>query len=233
MPVLTLSIRAEVEALKPKLSRKAMANLPYATARALTAVARQAAAAERQAMTSTFDSPTPFTLGSVAVVPAVKNNPTAIVGIRPIAAKYLDPYEFGGKHFLNPSKRGGTLLNPKDIRLNAYGNLPARTVARLKARPDVFIGTVQTKKGPVDGVWRRVRAMRGPARVGQRRRMIRRGGRAVMANPRGLELLIRFGDALPVTAKLDFRERASRLMGEAFPGELRRQLRSAIQTSRR
>jgi hypothetical protein len=233
--MLRLSVKAEVEALRPKLTQKALANLPYATARALTATARRAADGERQAIRSGFQSPTPFTVNSVAVVPATKANPTAIVGVRPIAAKYLAPYEFGGAHFLNPSRAGGTLLNPKDVALNAYGNLPARTLARLRARRDVFIGEVMTKSGPVDGVWRRVRALRAAAaRPGQRRRMVRgRRGRPAMASLRGLDLIVRFGDALPVRQGLGFRERGRAAMMRDFPAELRRQLLAAIATSRR
>jgi len=231
--MIAISFKTDVDKLAPMLSKKALANLPYATARALTASARQAAAAERQAIAQDFANPTPFTFGSVAVVPAVKSNPVAVVGIRPIAAKYLAPYEFGGKRYLNPSRAGGTLLNPKDIALNAYGNLPRRTVARLRGRRDVFIGTVMTRGGPVDGVWRRVRAIRAvAARSGQRRRVVSRRGRPAMASPRGLDLLIRFGGALPVRPELGFRERAIAVARETFAPELRRQLAAAIQSSR-
>ena len=79
---------------------------------------------------------------------ARKDDLTAIVFVKPIAARYLLPYEEGGDHVLP----GRALLNPKDIKLNANGQLPRGILARLKARPDIFIGPVQTKTGPVNGV---------------------------------------------------------------------------------
>ena len=64
-----------------------------------------------------------------------------------MAAQYLDPYETGGVHGLG----GKVLLNPKDIPLNQYEQLSNRVLAKLKARPDIVIGPVKTKKGVVGG----------------------------------------------------------------------------------
>ncbi len=49
--------------------------------------------------------------------------------MKPVAAKYLQPYEDGGSHFL-PER---ALLNPKNIN-DKNGQLPRRVLDRLKAR---------------------------------------------------------------------------------------------------
>lgn len=58
-------------------------------------------------------------------------------------ASYLEPFEFGEEHKLS----GSALLNPKDIKLNKYGNLPRNKLSQLKAK----IGDV----GGVNAVWQR------------------------------------------------------------------------------
>jgi hypothetical protein len=122
--------------------------------------------------------------------------------MKDITAKYLAPYESGGVHVL-PSK---ALLNPKDIKLDQYGQLPKSTLARLKARPDIFIGPVTTKAGIVNGVWQRSTSPNAKVKG--------RGGRVLRgANKTGrLKLLIRFGDALPVRKQLRFGLTAKRIV---------------------
>lgn len=117
--------------------------MPFALSQALTSVARDIAAAEKTALISRLESPTPFTVNAVGSTGARKSNLQAKVFVRDIAASYLVPFEFGGQHKLNSS----ALLNPKKIKLNKYGNLPRNKLNQLKAKDNVFIGEVGSRNG--------------------------------------------------------------------------------------
>lgn len=121
--------------------------IPFATAQAMTSVVRDIAAAQKVALGRKLESPTPFTVNSVGSAGARKNNLRAKVFVRDVAAEYLEPFEFGGEHKLNSQ----ALLNPKNIKLNKYGNMPRNKLSQLKAKPNVFVGEVNG----VDAVWQR------------------------------------------------------------------------------
>src|SRR5471030_2253858 len=132
-------LSAQLQSLKKQV--------PFATAQALTSVVRQIANAEKTAFQRKLETPTPFTVNSVGSVGARRDNLTAKVFVRDIAAGYLEPFEFGGVHKLN----GQALLNPKNIKLNKFGNLSRNKLTQLKAKPNVFIGDVDG----VNAVWQR------------------------------------------------------------------------------
>lgn len=203
-----VSVRSNVKEIQKSLSAFAYKQMPFATATALTLLAREVAAAEAANIASTFKKPKPFTVRSIGVQGARKDTLTARVYVKPIAAKYLKPYEDGGSHSL-PSK---ALLNPKNIRLDQYGQLTRSTLQRLKARSDVFIGPIRTKSGPVNGVWQRIPATRG--------------------KPARLKLLIRFGDALPVNKRLNYSASAQALINRRFKAVFDVAMAKAIATAR-
>lgn len=206
--MLDISVRANVKAISRDLDNFAYRQLPFATAQALTGLAKRIRDDEQRGMLKVFDKPTPFTLGAVGARGATKANPVAVVYIRDIAAQYLAPFEFGGKHFLG-GKRG--LLVPKDIPVNQYGNLPRSTLARLKGRRDVFIGAVKLKTGEtVHGVWQR------PPRGTKAR----------------LKLLIRFSDPQTVHQRLDWFGRAQATVQRWFNAEFAAAFRKALATAR-
>jgi hypothetical protein len=199
--------------------------IPYATARALTSVARQIQEAEKEQIKKKLDNPTPFTVNAVGSVGARKDNLVAKVFVRPVAAAYLEPFEFGGAHKLN----GSALLNPKDIKLNKYGNLTRTKLQQLKGRMDVFIGTVDG----VNGVWQRVNTKK--KRKGKNKRLPRsaNGTRRERAKDVGfLRLLIRFGDALPVHGHLDYMKTAQTMAQQLMPGEMAKALDEAMKTAK-
>ncbi|WP_208856045.1 hypothetical protein [Chromobacterium subtsugae] len=202
--------------------------LPFATAQALTVVAKTVQAAESKQIASKFKNPTPFTRNSVGVRAARKSNQEAMVFIKDQAARYLAPYESGGEHVLNSK----ALLNPKDIKKNAYGQLSRGTLARLRARPDIFIGKVKTRRGIVDGVWQRpVDPRRVTLLNGKRKKL--RGLNEVMDDKRGhLKLLIRFGDALPVDIHLGYHELAIAQVNRHFNREMGHALARALASAR-
>ncbi|TKI02884.1 hypothetical protein [Martelella alba] len=197
--------------------------IPYAMARALTSTARQIQEAEKVKMQRVLQSPTPFTVNAVGSIGARKDNLVAKVFVRNIAAAYLEPFEFGGVHKLNSQ----ALLNPKDIRLNKYGNLTKNKLAQLKARRDVFIGTVDG----VNGVWQRVKVKAG--RKGKKRLpRSAKGTRRERSNTTKLRLLIRFGNALPVQEHLGYMKTAQTMADRRMPGEMSKALDEAMRTAR-
>lgn len=210
MSFVDISVRSNVKEISKKLSALAYKQIDFATAQALTTLAKEVQKDESSNIASTLKSPKSFTKNSVGVQGARKDTLTAKVFVKPIAARYLDPYEEGGTHVLPGSSRA--ILNPKNIRLDANGQLPRKVLARLKARRDVFIGKVKTKSGLVDGAWQRI-----PAKKGQ---------------PAHLKLLIRFGDALQVNKQLHYRSRAKALIDRRFNAVFGAAMARAMATAR-
>lgn len=206
--MLTLSVKADVRAFAKKLDALARKQLPFATAQAINATAEKVRDAERENMTKVLDNPTPFTLNSVAIKRATKSNSVAIVYVKPIAVQYLLPYEVGGKNKLNSR----ALIKPVAQKVNQYGNLPRSAMARLKGKPNVFIGKVQTKAGVVDGVWQRTKKTRGKAA--------------------GLKLMMKFEDAHDVRQHLDYRGVGKRVVVAVFRRELDAAMAKAIASAR-
>ncbi|MGO4379729.1 hypothetical protein AB4Z19_15745 [Pseudoduganella sp. RAF19] len=218
--MLGISIRSNLRELQRSFDAVARRQVPFATASALTSLAKRVKAAEQTGMRRVLDRPTPFTINSVGVRAARKTDPTATVFIKDVAATYLEPFEFGGTHKL--SARG--LANPKAAGVNQYGNLPRTMIARLKSRGDVFIGAVKTKSGEtINGVWQRPSVP-----VAMRGRRLARG-----SNDTGrLKLLIRFTDPEPVTQRLNYRERAKRLIAAQFDREFSAAMAKALANAR-
>lgn len=154
-----INIRTNVREIEKSLNDFAYKQMPKAIEAATNSVAKKIAAAQVANMQKVLDRPTPFTLKSVGVRLARKqNNYTAIIYIKDLAAAYLEPYEFGGLNKLNSK----VLLKPVDISVNQYGNLPRNKLAQLKNRKDIFIGVVKGKNGQqINGVWQRIAGPRG------------------------------------------------------------------------
>lgn len=225
MSAFEISIASNIRQIQKSLGAFANQQLPFATATALTSLAKLVREEEVKNMAATFKNPSPFTLRSVRSTAARKDNPTATVFVMDKAAEYLDPYEVGGVHKINSK----ALLNPKDIALNQYGQLRRGTLAALKARSDIFIGLVMTKRGVVNGVWQREAATAvitnkktGKARTSKRG--VNQSGK--------LKLLVRFGDALPVTQRLNYQARAKQVIDANFNREMGRAISRAIATAR-
>ncbi len=197
--------------------------IPFATAQAMTAVVRKIEDAQKVAMQRNLDNPTPFTVKSVKSRGARKSDLKAKVFVMNTAAAYLEPFETGGVHKLN----GSALLNPKDIKLNKYGNLPRNKLSSLKSKENTFIGDI----GGVNGVWQRKKAKKG-----------KKGRKRLQRSPNGTrrdrkkqpmpKLLIRFGDALPVEPVLGYQDRAMKMTQSLLPREINRAIAEAIRTAR-
>lgn len=212
MPV-TISVRADLSRLQRQLSELERKQLPFASAQALTAVARRVQAEETKALSTIFDRPTPFTQRAFGVVPARKATLQAVVFAKDIQAAYLAPHEFGGRQVLGTKR---AILTPKKLTVNAYGNIPKGAVRRLKGRANVYVGTIKTKSGEtIGGVWQR------PTNAARRK------GKG------SLKLLVRFTDPLPVAPTLHYRDRAKRIVQQHFAAEMAAALAKALRTARR
>lgn len=220
--MISFNIRTDLKPLLADLSRLEREQVPFATARALTEVARQVAAAEQKALSQTFDRPTPFTLNAFGVVPATKASLTAKVFIRPIQSAYLAPYIDGGPQVLG-SKRA--ILTPRDLGLNAYGNIARGKLASLKGRANVFVGTVKTKDGKeIAGVWERT----GYNRAGK----VRRKSRTAPLPSGPLKLLIQFTRPAQVTHRFPFGATAQQTIRTALPAAFGRAMAGAVATAK-
>ena len=225
--MLEFNIRADVRRFTKQVNGFIEKQVPFATAMAINAVAVKVQAAEKESMQKTFDRPTPFTVNSVAVKKATKATRTATVYIRPVAAKYLEPYAEGGPQVLPGTSRA--VLNPKDAGLlNKYGGIPRNAIARLRGRSDVFIGTVTTKGGEqIDGVWQRAAKPRKLTRGGKRPKLPRG------SNTTGrLKLLIRFTDPQPVRKRLPFGDTAAEIINRDLQPEFDKALTRAVQSAK-
>ncbi|WP_340611977.1 hypothetical protein [Xenorhabdus bharatensis] len=202
--------------------------IPFAMAQAMTSVVREIEKAQKVAFNRKLESPTPFTVKAVRSKGARKDNLTAKVFVLPTAASYLEPFEIGGVHKLN----GSALLNPKNVKLNKYGNLPRNKLNQLKGKEDTFIGELSTRYGEdVNGVWQRKKAKK--VKKGKRRlKRSPNGTRRARVKQRPPKLLIRFGDALPVEPVLGYQERANQMAQALLPQAINRALSEAIKTAK-
>jgi hypothetical protein len=224
MAGVTIDVRSNLDQIERSLDTFVRSQMPFATAAALTELGRQVQRAEVADLRATFRNPSPFTLRSVRMTPARKDKPETTVFVMDRAEQYLVPYEFGGVHQLP----GPALFNPKDIDLNQYGQLPRGIMAKLRGRRDIYIGAINTSHGKINGVWQRLDI----SKKGAARR--KRAGRGSTYDKHlgALKLLIRFGDALPVTQHLHFFMRAQQTVNMGFEREFGRALGKAIATMR-
>jgi hypothetical protein len=206
--MISLNVRSDVKKLASQLTTFARKQIPFATAQAINATAEKVRDAQIVNMRKVLDAPTPFTVSSIAIKKATKSNQVATIFVRPIAAAYLLPYEVGGLNKLNSQ----ALLKPVNAKVNQYGNLPRNLVKRLIAKPNVFVGKVQTKAGVVDGVWQRTKKTRGKAA--------------------GLKLMVKFEDAHKATQQLGYQSLAKRTVPAIFAAELDKAMAKALATAR-
>ncbi len=197
--------------------------IPFATAQAMTNTVRQIEQAQKIALQRNLESPTPFTVGGVKSRGARKTDLRAKVFVMPTTAEYLEPFEVGGVHKLNSS----ALLNPKNIKLNKYGNLPRNKLSSLKSKDNTFIGDING----VNGVWQRKKAKKG--RKGKKRlKRSANGTRRERPNQPMPKLLIQFGNALPVKPVLGYQDRAQKMVQALLPQEISRALEEAMRTAK-
>ena len=218
-----ISVQTNLREIQRQFGVFAERQIPFATATALTAIAKHVQADEQKQFTRVFDRPTPFTMNAVGTRAARKSDLRAVVYVKDKAAGYLAPYESGDVQKVN----GRAVLNPKAASVNQYGNLPRNLIARLKGRSDVFIGPVKTKSGEViNGVWQRPYMRGGSGKVRGNSKL----GRGFNTSG-ALKLLIRFTDAQPVTKRLGYRATAKVSIDRHFKAEFTLAMSRAMATA--
>lgn len=101
----------------------------FASAVALTRAVKAAQTELPAALERALDQPTDYTKRGSYIKPARRDQLEAEIGFKDRQARYM-AYQIAGGVY-NP-RRGGIKL-PGDITLNAFGNIPRGTIARLKA----------------------------------------------------------------------------------------------------
>lgn len=228
--MLTLNIKPDLKPLQRAFVGFHAKQAPFATALALTSLAKGVQGEEVKAIDATFETPTPFTEKSIAVTSATKSRQTATVFAKEIAAQYLVPYVVGGDRSLG-GKRG--MLGPRGVGLNAYGNLSKGKLAALKAKPNTFIGAVTFKNGrTVNGVWQRGTTPRGKRTKGGGEYGTKGKHHVVAGNRTTLKLLIQFEDTTQTRKHLPFQETAVRYVRRNAAAEYTKAMRIALATAR-
>ena len=215
----TITLTSNAEDIGKALADMVRKQIPYATSQAVNALAKQVKLYEQKNLLEKFPSSTPFTVSSVSMTYAKKSDPTATVFMKPIAANYMRPYEEGGQHWLG-GKKG--LLVPRKQPVNTYGNLPRSTLANLKTRKDVFVGSVKTSRGKVHGVWQR------PYVAGKRRGRVPAGANRTDK----LKLLIQFTDSPQVGQELNWGHMAEATVRSRWKREFEKELAKALKTAK-
>lgn len=213
--MLKISIASDVKDQIRRVAAEHKKQVAYALVKTVNELAKMAQEEEKKGLASFFDNPTPFTVNSVAVRYAKKGNPTATIYIRPLAARYIAPYEHGGKQFLGNKPAD---LVPISVKANQYGNLPRNTIKRYLNRKDVFLGKV----GSVYGLWQRPTVQKG-----------RRGKGAKLANNTGqLRLLVAFTEPVNTNKRLHFGSRAKVIVARNVKQVFEKQLAAAIASAK-
>jgi hypothetical protein len=121
----------ETQKMLDDLARK---QIPFATAKALNAIAKEVKAAEVQEMKKVFDRPTPFILNGMYIFPALKTRQVVEVGFKDKQAKSIAPHIEGGDR---PMKRSEILLGRRwwtpgaGARKNQYGNISSGQITQV------------------------------------------------------------------------------------------------------
>ena len=143
-----INIRSDVKSINARLA-SASAQIPYATALAVTSVAKSAASDVTRQLPSIFKLASTFTLRAVGSTAASKRSLTATVFVRPVQAAYLKIQETGGTE----TPTGTAFVLPIDVRRNASGGMAkgALRAAQGRKKNQAFSGVVHG----IPGIWQR------------------------------------------------------------------------------
>jgi hypothetical protein len=196
-----ITVTADTSGVRQAL-RSAGKQAPFAIAKALTQVAKDAQQAVTASMPVKFDRPTPFTMKAMAIKPATKTRLESTVFVKDAQAKYLLMQEKGGTRTPQP---GSPIVTPVAQRTNAYGNISRGAIAREKARSDTFA----TKTG----LYRR------PGGKGNKKGV-------------APKLLISFHKRADYQPRFGMQDTVKRSVQSGFKGRLEAALEAALRTSR-
>lgn len=214
---ITINVRSDVDAFAATLAQAGRQQLRFATALALTRLAREVEIDTRtKLIPGSFDKPVPFTQRAFRVIPANKSRLTSEVTLKDAqrAAGYDSLFrteEQGGVR--RPERRA--LVVPTRIRTNAYGNIPNRAVRKLVAqKAGVFLarpGDVGGRSGKWGGVYQRI-------------------GRG---KNRRLRLLVSFFDRARYAPRFPWHKHVQQIAKARLPALLRQAMAQAMATRRK
>lgn len=196
--MIKISVKVDIDRATQWLTGLQREQIPFAVAKALTQTAKDAQAELQAQLPVHLDKPVPFTNRAFAIEPATKSRPTAAVFIKEAQWKYLQ-YQVKGGTRLPKNK---ALVEPVNVALNQYGNMPRNKVRALLARKDVFVGKIYG----FPGIYQR---------VGQK-----------------LKLLIAFAPQAEYKPRFDFKGIVHRVVMAKFKANFDQALREALRTAR-
>lgn len=206
------------ERLLTDLGRK---QIPFAASQALNDTALEVKVAEEREIERSLDRPTPFTKRGLYVRRSSKNRLLARVGVKDIQAEYLSLQVKGGVR----RPKGRALIVPVGARLNKYGNLPKGSLARTKAKANVFVASKGRRSTAhlAPGIYERPK--RGKYRSGG-------SGSKNVGSQKGPKLLIAFEPRASYRKRLRFYPVAEGEARRKFEGNFIARLKVALQTAR-
>lgn len=223
------SVRGDVKAITRDLTHLQRKQVPFATAKALTDVAKVAKRAEERAIVREFDNPTPYTKGAVYFDAANKRSLTAAVGLKDRGSKGARP----AVQYLRAPMRGGARRDKGlDVALRKRGLLPAG----YQAVPSRYIK--KTKHGNLSlavarGILRDLDKRHGARARVRVAYMEINGRRGIWRSDRaGIHPLLFFVRVPRYSVQYDFEAVAERAVRRAFPVAMNRALRRALATAR-
>jgi hypothetical protein len=232
-----ITIEVDTRRIAAALDALASRQLPYAASRALNDTVKDAKDRVTRELPAIFDRPTPFTRTSIATLSANRTSLAATVLVKDTQAKYLKHEEIGGTRTPaeNTRKASQALVLPgRELKLDAFGNIPSGAVARLKQE--------------ITRVGRRARrdaaraAFKGMAASSQRNTGIAYfKGAGPKGGPGGffrrlaghkLVRLTGFEGATRYRPRFGFQARVAATVRSTFPDHMARRLLEAVTTAR-
>lgn len=138
---------SNIDEVLRKLNGSLKRQIPFAMSKALNDTTFDAKRDLEAGLHRHLDNPTPFTIRAFGVRRSSKTKLTATIFIKDIQAEYLRYAIDGGRRDKN--------VQPVNIRVNKYGNIPGlrggRKIAKLLAKPNTFKANIN---GTI-GIWQR------------------------------------------------------------------------------
>ena len=196
-----LPIQHNIKDLQKGLNNAARRQIPFAVSLGINKTLEDVKRNTDKRLLRVLDNPTPFTMRAFKIRRSSKRRLTGSVAAQSIQADYLKWAEDGGTR----TPEGQAIVVPVGQRVNKYGNLPRRSIARLLARPDTFSGS--------------------PGRG-------RRRGGIYKRTKRGLKLMVAYVGRARYSERLRFVETATKTAAARFAVQIDRALRRALKTAR-
>ena len=150
-----INIRSNTDAIVKEMGRVAKKQVPYATSKAINAIAKLGEEEIKKQINSKIDNPVAYTKKSTFVKYSNKNDKpiSAIVGIKDKQAEYMIYLEEGG---VSKARRKNKPVPQKSF-ANKAGNIPRGKIARLRANKTKYFSGSPLGSGRPAGVYQRMK----------------------------------------------------------------------------